>query len=392
MTADPSAAARQKDRRGPLRVLILEDAPDDAVLLLAHLRREAYDITSRVVADREGFAKALDECAWDVILADYSLPQFNALDALDVLRRSGCDIPFIVVSGSVGEAAAASVMKAGAHDFFLKGQLARLAVAIDRERTEASMREEHRQALVELRRSEERLREAVQARDDFLTIASHELKTPLSSLCLQVDSARHLLDRGGPADVDVLRSQFNRVSRQVWKLNALINNLLEVTRIASGRLPLSAEEFDLRETIDNVRAGMADAIARSGSALQVRTGGDLVGRWDRMRIESVVSNLLLNAVKFGMGNAIEVELVGDETSVRMTIIDHGTGIGLAEQERLFNRFERAVPEHHFGGFGLGLWLSREIVEAHGGSIQVASSPGEGSRFTVVLPRRVESPS
>lgn len=370
-----------------LRVLMLEDSDNDADLLLRHLRKSGYTLDYVRTETPEVFREALQRGPWDLILSDFTMPRFSAPDALAIVKELAIDVPFIVVSGSIGEAAAVEAMKAGAHDFFLKGNLARLAAAIERERAEALLRHQHRRAVEELRESQAQLRDAVHARDAFLSIASHELKTPLTSLSLQVESAAQILqglalDTGSASR---LEAKLKGVSRQVTRLTTLINGLLDVARITSDRMQLSLDRFDLREAIDSVLTGAEDIIARSRSILRVDTPAPAVGSWDRLRIESVIFNLVSNATKFGASKPIRIALETHPTEAVLVVADQGIGIEPSEQERIFRRFERAVPEKHFGGLGLGLWVAREIVEAHGGSISVTSEPGVGSTFTVRLP-------
>ena len=386
MTATQQAAATS------LRALILEDSDDDVLLLVMHLRRTGYDLVYRRADSADGCERALAEEPWDIVFADYSMPQFTALDALRILHQRQLDVPFIIVSGSIGEFAAVEAMRAGAHDFFLKGNLTRLASAVERERTEARVRRERREAIQELREHQERLRQAVRARDEFLAIASHELKTPLTSLSLQVDSLLQSLDGGAPTSVDKQKAKLQNVAHQVTRLTSLINNFLEVTTITSRGIDLSPTSFDLRDLVHGVVAGLEDARRRSGSTIEVSAEQPAVGTWDRQATESVLVNLLTNALKYGEGKPIHVELSTTPDEVRVVVRDHGIGIAAQEQERIFHRFERAVPKEHFGGIGLGLWVARQIVEAQRGTIAVASRPGRGSIFTVVLPRRTDAPS
>lgn len=370
-----------------LRALLVEDSTDDAELVLRMLHKAGYGVESLRVDTPAALREALDRGFWDVIISDYRLPSLTACDALAIIGEFHCDVPVIIVSGSVGEVAAIEVMKAGAHDFFLKGNLTRLGAAIERERTEARVRQERREVIRELRESRERLRHAVRARDEFLSIASHELKTPLTTLTLQAGSAQTLL-ASLPEDLAPairLKSTIDGFALQIARMTTMINNLLEVNRITSDRMTLAPESFDLRDAVDTGVVTLKDYIRRSGSIITISDVVPVVGRWDRHGIESVVVNLLSNAFKFGEGQSVEVEvdLVGDQA--RLVVTDHGVGIAMSDQERIFHRFERAVPERHFGGLGLGLWVSRQIVEAHGGSISVASKPNCGSIFTVLLP-------
>lgn len=225
-------------------------------------------------------------------------------------------------------------------------------------------------------------REAVLARDVFLSIASHELKTPLTSLKLH---AQRLIRRANAADLPALPAEevaarAHAMDLQATRLNTLIDELLDVSRITAGRLRFVREPVDLT-------ALARDVVDRFGSPL-ASVSGDLnaVGVWDRMRLDQVVTNLVSNALKYGEGKPVSVRIEASATRARLVVEDHGLGIPKEHQARIFDRFERFVSERHFGGFGLGLWISRQIVEGLGGTITVESEPGRGSTFAVDLPR------
>ena len=229
---------------------------------------------------------------------------------------------------------------------------------------------------------------AVRARDDFLSIASHELRTPLTSLCLQADGALRALRReGAEASVATTLTKVEKIRVQARRLEVLVQGLLDVTRLAAGRLDLHLEEVDLGEVARDVCERLRDQAERSGSAVGLRVHGAVKGRWDAMRLDQVLTNLLSNAIKYGQGRPIAVEIepsaAGDVVSVRVR--DHGLGIAPEHQARIFERFERVVPDRHLGGIGLGLWIARQFIEIMGGTISVASTINEGSTFSVTLP-------
>ncbi len=229
-------------------------------------------------------------------------------------------------------------------------------------------------------------RDEVRERDEFLSIASHELRTPVTALQLQMQMLHRAADRGGAALAQQLADKMESLERQTRRIALLVNELLDVSRMRLGRLELRLEEIDLaalaREAVEHLRA----EIERSGSSVSVRAEGPASGRWDRLRLEQVVANLVVNAAKFGRGKPITVSVEGRDERARLSVEDHGIGIAPEHQDRVFGRFERAVPSQHFGGLGLGLYIARQIVEAHGGRIEVKSTPGLGSTFTVELPR------
>ncbi|MBZ4419203.1 GAF domain-containing protein [Myxococcus sp. RHSTA-1-4] len=223
--------------------------------------------------------------------------------------------------------------------------------------------------------------QALQLRDDFLAIASHELNTPLTSLKLQL--AR--LQRGA-ADEDV-RTRASAAVHQVDRLGRLVRELLEVSRLSEGRLHLDPEPVDLVELCREVLGRFSDEMTRAGTAVHLTAPGALAGRWDRARVDGVVTHLVSNALKYGQGQPVELEVTGTpEDFARLVVRDRGIGIPAEQQAHLFQRFGRAVPLRHYGGFGLGLWFSRQVVEAHGGHIHLESAPGVGTTVTVELPR------
>lgn len=230
----------------------------------------------------------------------------------------------------------------------------------------------------------EEARDAVKARDAFLSVAGHEIRTPLSALNLIVyQLARQVRALGNEKAIDLAA----RCEKQVARLIRLADELLDVSRISAGSLHLDPEEMDLALLAREVVERLEEGARRAGCALTVDANGSVSGYWDRLRLEQVVSNLLTNALKFGAGEPVEVAVtsVGDEAI--LFVRDHGIGIHDADQRRIFGRFERAVSRETYPGMGLGLWITREIVEAHGGRIGVESRPGAGALFRVTLPRR-----
>jgi signal transduction histidine kinase len=176
-----------------------------------------------------------------------------------------------------------------------------------------------------------------------------------------------------------------RVDRSCARLEQLVDRLLDVSRVTVGRMSLEVDDVDLasvaREVIERVR----DEAERAGCTIDLEAPEPVIGRWDRFRVEQVVTNLVSNAIKYGQGRPVVVAVLKRGDRALLSVEDHGIGIEPADQQRLFKRFERAVSENSFGGFGMGLWIVRQIVEAHGGVIRVKSRRGEGSTFVVEIP-------
>ncbi len=228
-------------------------------------------------------------------------------------------------------------------------------------------------------------RQAVQAvniRDEFLSIAGHELRTPLTPILLESQILSRLAQ---VPDFDKVRQRADKLWRNAERMGKLIDELLDVSRIAGGRLRLMLHECDLRDIVEDVIASASDEAVRAETEIRLELGEPARGVWDRTRIEQVTSNLVGNALKYGKGQPIDVFAGARDGRAVLVVRDRGIGIAPEDQQRIFQRFERAVSSRHFGGLGLGLWIVRQIVDAHAGAIRVESRPGKGAEFSVHLP-------
>jgi len=227
--------------------------------------------------------------------------------------------------------------------------------------------------------------EAIRARDEFLQIASHELKTPLTPLQMQLDALMRALEKSGVQNERLL-AKLQAATRQTVRLSRLVESLLDVSRITAGRFDLDLESCDLSTLVREVADRFQGETKRAGSVIKVSADDTIVGVWDRLRVEQIVSNLVSNAIKYGSGKPIDIEVCASDDTVRVAVTDRGIGIAKDALGRIFGRFERGVSLRHYGGVGLGLFIAREFAEAHGGSVVAQSQPGAGSTFTLVLPR------
>lgn len=250
------------------------------------------------------------------------------------------------------------------------------------------------QMLEQIQRQDIEKEEAVRVRDDFMSIASHELKTPITPLQLQVQLIRRMVESGEINSIsrDRLRGMLQGAERQVGRFASLIDDLLDTTRISAGKLELHPEEVNISKLLHEILERYAREISTSGSRVEVYVDPALIGKWDRSRLDQVVTNLLTNALKYGNGKEIRISAAEASGRMLLRVKDGGIGIGGQDQARIFERFGRAVSARHFGGLGLGLYISDRIVAAHGGKISVSSQPGQGSEFLVELPLRVEAGS
>jgi signal transduction histidine kinase len=233
------------------------------------------------------------------------------------------------------------------------------------------------------RKAQERLR----LRDEFVVVASHELRTPLTVLRLQLQSLERAI-----GNIEIIGPLFEGLARGIKKaighcdqVVQIGDRLLDVSHMSSGRFKPDLQDTDLSDVVRDVADRFVDQMAHARCPLRLTIQPDVHGRWDRLRLEEVVTNLLSNAVKYAPGGPVEVELFSDSNTATLHIRDHGSGIGKEDEERIFERFERAIATQRAMGWGLGLYVCRQIIEAHGGTIQVASEPGAGATFVVQLP-------
>ncbi|MHA7627734.1 sensor histidine kinase [Corallococcus sp. M7] len=226
---------------------------------------------------------------------------------------------------------------------------------------------------------------AVRLRDEFLSVASHELKTPLTSLILQHNLIGRALETAGTPGL--VTGRLNTAQRQVFRLTALVDNLLDVSRLSLGKLSLERAEVDLVQLTRDAVERLEDVFTQARCPLKLELPRTLTGQWDALRLDQVLVNLLTNAAKYGAGHPVSVRAgVDAQDEAWVEVRDEGIGIEADALPRLFGRFERAVSERHYGGMGLGLYISRQIVDALGGRIDVDSQPGQGATFTLRLPR------
>ncbi|MBN1206716.1 MAG: CHASE domain-containing protein [Myxococcaceae bacterium] len=236
------------------------------------------------------------------------------------------------------------------------------------------------------------LRQAVQARDEFLSVASHELKTPLTPLSLKLQTlAREAAAQPDSPFALKVRAHVEAGRKQLKRLSDLIGDLLDVSRISSGQMKLYWEPVDFAAVVREVAARLEPEAAKAQSLLTVEVPEAVPGSSDRMRLEQIVENLLTNAIKYGAGKPIQVRLEARSERVTLTVKDQGIGIAPEDQARIFERFERAVSGRNYGGLGLGLYITRTIVEALGGTLRVQSQLDQGACFTVELPRERSAP-
>jgi signal transduction histidine kinase len=321
-----------------------------------------------------------------VCLCSYALHRAHASEVLDVV----CNHEFAIARrGGQWEIVEGAALKAAKEELRRANEMLELKVVertAEIERLLVSERTARKAAETEAARSAllfTQAQEAIRLRDDFLSIASHELNTPLHSLQLAVQAA----SRGAALlSPDEMTRALTLVARQSKRLVGLVDALLDVSRIAEGRLNLHLESVNLVDVVKDMAEQLSEELARAKCKLTVRVPDQpVLGRWDRLRLEQVVANLLSNAAKFGRGEPVQIAVEKVDDTARLLVEDYGIGIPPECLSQIFERFERAVSSRQYGGLGLGLYIVRAIVEAMGGTVRAQSTVGAGSTFVIELP-------
>lgn len=370
----------------PLRLLHVEDSADDAELLLIQLRRGDFDVTSQRVETAEEFAAALEVHSWDLVVADDSLPTFNAQCALQLLNTKGLDLPFIVVSGTMSANAAVELMKAGAHDYISKDEPGRLEPVIRRELREAANRHARRKAELEREAMVAQLEEANRAKDEFLAMLGHELRNPLAPIVTALQLMKLRSDGAPCRERDI-------IERQVHHLLRLVDDLFDVARIARGKVELKRRTVDLAAVIARGVEIASPLLEQRAHNFSVEVPPrKIFVEADEARLAQVVSNLLTNAARYTPpGGVISLTAASESGEAVLRVRDSGIGIDRDMLPKIFAVFfqgKRAIDRRE-GGLGIGLALVRNLVALHGGTV-LAYSEGRdaGSEFVVRLPLAV----
>jgi signal transduction histidine kinase len=385
------------------KLLIVDDLPENLLALEALIKREDRQVFKALSADEA--LSLLLENEFAMAILDVQMPGMNGFELAEMMRgtEKTKNIPIVFVSAAGRELNYAfKGYESGAVDFLHKpldihAVKSKVNVFVDLYRQRKALkhqldaleraRQEQEALLTKLQLTQNELEHAVRMRDDFMSIVSHEVRTPLNGLILETQLRQlHLAkDNASAFTMDKLKAMVDRDERQIQSLIRLIEDMLDVSRIRTGKLSIRTSAFDLAELVVNLVESYAAQIAAADCVVTLSASEPVIGVWDEFRIEQVVANLLTNALRYGSHKPIHVKvyLAGDEA--RVDVIDNGIGISLENQKRIFQQFERVSAKHAVAGLGLGLFISDQIVEAHGGSIVVESEEGKGSLFRVKLP-------
>lgn len=238
----------------------------------------------------------------------------------------------------------------------------------------------------EQRRLNEELTQAIHMRDEFLTIASHELSSPLALLRMQTELHKEMLEEGDDMSREELIKLFENHANRIDRVIASVRTMLDLSNVSAGRLELRCHQFDLRELLQDVVQRLRPMVTQANTTIHLDAEEPILGNWDQFKIEQVFTNLITNSIKYGNHQPIGIELLAHAGSARLVVSDNGIGIAPQDHDKIFQRYERVVPQGtKASGLGLGLHIVKEIVTAHQGHIGVESDVGQGSRFIVDLP-------
>lgn len=258
-------------------------------------------------------------------------------------------------------------------------------LGISEDITEKKQAEKTQRKLWQEQEARKEAEKALQLRDEFISIAAHELRTPLTTLSLQIQLLNKFAPHLDTAHMAKFSSMMASSQDQLNRFEKLVEDLLDVSRASAGMLIVEKTKENLSDIVAQVTKSLEARLTKANCQLKLTLDSSVIGSWDKIRIEQLVINLLSNAIKYGPGKPIEIIAKTENDKAILVMRDQGIGIAKEDQERIFNRFERAVSVKKYGGLGLGLYISQQIVTAHGGQIHVQSEIGKGTTFTVELP-------
>jgi signal transduction histidine kinase len=374
------ADAPSAEPKPRLRALLLEDNQLDAELVLRALRKHHFEVSARIVQDEAGFTDALHSHCPDIVLADFNLPSWTGMAALDVLRREGLDIPMILVSGAVGDMTAVDCIKRGVTDYVLKDGLARLPEAVRRALEEMKLRQSRRQAEEDLAKKVEELARSNADLEQFAYVASHDLQEPLR----MVTAYTQLLAERYRGKLDADADKFiGYASEGAMRMQVLIQDLLAFSRV--GRAGTCDAMIDCNAVMQEVLQTLSAAIQESGADISYSQLPEVQG--DRTQLGQVFQNLIGNAIKFRGQEPPKISLQAENKDEQwwFEVSDNGIGIAPESAGKVFEVFHRLNARTEYPGNGIGLAICKKIIERYGGRIWVEPQSGSGSRFKFTLP-------
>lgn len=367
-------------------ILIMAPTGQDGIAAVEVLK--SHGIQSQSFADMNGLCSRLNSSVGGILIAEEALTLENS-DQLRYalsLQEPWSNLPIILMTSEFEKILSAErileMLGAGGSLSILERpfKIITLISAIRVALTSRQKQYEVRELLFEQVK-------ALRQRDEFLSIASHELKTPLTSLKIQVQIRKKLMERNDPSvySEESVSNLVTMADKQILRLTRLVEDMLDITRIQNGKLTLNVETLEFDVLVKEVIQNFDEEYRRAGCELNADISESLKVQGDRYRLEQVIANLLSNALKYGDGCPVAVKLTREGETVKLSVKDLGIGIEEESHERVFERFERAVSPSRIGGLGLGLYITRQIVELHHGRIYLESNQVKGTEFLIELP-------
>jgi signal transduction histidine kinase len=378
-------------------ILLVDDQAPGLLSLEATLEPLGQRL-HRASSGREALRQLLDR-DFALILLDVVMPELDGFETARIIRqRERSSMTPIIFLTALGEGPAAAVPRLRAYSMGAVDYLAKpfepevlrskVSVFVDLARKSALIERQARQLHEAQARTHER--EIARTREEFFAVALHELRTPLTAMGLQLHTVKRWLTRAtGPLPPQEMLERLAELEAGTARLNRLSDYLVDVSRLREGRIALQRSKVELNEAVREVITRVTTERPDAAGLITFEAQGTITGSWDRTRVDQIVSNLVSNAVLYGGRKPITVTVRAEANQAVLSVKDQGVGISADDQALLFHRFLRA-RRSEAGGFGLGLWIVQQLVTLHEGTITVQSTLGQGSTFTVVLPRPVEA--
>ena len=386
----------------PTKLLIVDDLPENLQALEALIRGDGREVF-QAGSGEEALALLLQH-DFAMAFLDVQMPGMDGFELAELMRgtEKTRQIPIVFVTAAGKElnysfkgyeAGAVDVLYKPLDPRAVKGKVQVFVALYEareamRRQVEALEAAQQKQAATQAQ-----LERALVMRDEFMSMVSHEMRTPLNTLYLETQLRKMQLERGNMAafGAEQLQRMVARDDRQIQSIIRLIDDMLDVSRIRSGKLSLRPGWVELSGLLRRVVHDLTPQANTAGTSITLEAGTPVSGWWDDFRIEQSVVNLLTNAMRYGCQQPINVTLTVEQDWARIDVRDCGTGIAPENQAKIFEPYERGVGSDAPAGLGLGLYISRQLAEVHEGTLTLHSKPGEGSVFSLTLPRRDAPP-
>lgn len=371
----------------PVKILLVDDLNDNLLALEGLLKRNDINIFQAKAGTEALNLMLLHEFA--LALIDVQMPTMNGFELAEIMRgtKKTKNVPIIFVTANAkSKNFSFKGYESGAVDFLLKpfdvhAIKSKVNIFIELYQHKIELKNQ----LEMLKKTQIELEQAVKIRDEFMSIASHELKTPLTVLTLhnQLRTQNFRTKNPAPITVEQLSKMFDTDEKQLERINYLITSMLDIARINSGKLPMNSEQFDLCQLVRDIVEQNSELFTAANCLIKMDLCRTAIGNWDHCRIEQVIINLLMNAIRYGAGKPILIQVSNSSLGVQILVSDQGQGIAVENHQRIFQKFERA--DKSISGLGLGLYIVKQIIDMHQGFIRVESELGQGATFIVELP-------